>query len=1234
MFAYFYDQNHLIRFDINYFNKINISKMRNFLIVLLLLSVGVAIGQVNTHLPLAVNHITTQAEKWSLKPADYKDLLISSEITSEKGITYLYLNQAYSGIPIRNAMITIIIKDGKVVSDAHNFVSNVESRIENKAANLKADVAILKSAEHLGYVAKGKPMFASRSDNGKLTFEFSEMTKSPIPAELKYELVGEKLVLVWNLNLDMKSNADYWDINIDAQTGNFISKHNFTTYCQHHHQAFANHDRCEIRTFRKINDNTRLVNEVLSTNNAASAKYNVFPLPAESPIHGDRKIVTDDQFPTASPYGWHDTDGVEGPEYTITRGNNVYAYQDKNDDNASDGPETDGGSALNFDFPIDFTKDPRESADAAVTNLFYMVNMMHDVSSMFGFTEEFGNFQQKNYTGKGDGGDYVLAQAFDGITLHEAGLDLDLNGNPTKINNANFNTPPDGSNGRMQMFFFDNIGGSVSIDSPESIKGFVQEYTVGEFGGVIPNKTEPAITAKVAIAKGSGTNNPTACCNAISNSAEIEGKIAIIDRGGCDFSKKVYNAQVAKAVAVIICNIPGVNGGSGEDLVRMSGGQNATDVKIPSIFLKKSDCDEIRLIISSGGEVTMTFQERERQGAEYFDGSLDNGIIAHEFGHGISNRLTGGPNNTSCLGNDEQMGEGWSDFFALIMTHEEGDTGKDVRGIGTYAEGQQIESGGIRRFPYSTDMTINPQTFDDIKGTTAPHPLGEIWAGVLWDMYWAFIDLYGYNPDWTVQTSGNYKAVYLVMEGMKMQVCNPGFIFGRDAILMADKVHFGSENKCLIWSVFARRGLGHDAFGGLTSNRNDGIESFETLPTCIEALKITKTADVSINAGDEVNITLKAINHLPARQNNVIITDELPSGMTYVSGSSSDVEPTVNGSILTFEIGAMEYDKEFSLTYKTKSSINNRSLLLERENFDGEVNWDFTTDVGSETWFTSFDLYRSPELSYGIFNYEGESDASLLTVPYTISGNNPALRFYHRYNTEAGNDGGFLEISVDNGLFTLIGKDKFLRNGYNSDLAYSTLATPNLQSFSGNSGGDWQDNLIGPWVESIIDLSEYKGKNVVFKFRFGSNLTVKGAGSIAGWFIDDFEILDLFKYTSEACIIADAGNGVKGCSNPIETVVNSDGTVGVDDKLVEYFAVNVSPNPADDYVVVSASAPVYTNAKIEITTVEGKNVYSSEMYLDKTIQYKSINTSGLASGFYIIKIQNGNNVTSRKLIIK
>ena len=50
------------------------------------------------------------------------------------------------------------------------------------------------------------------------------------------------------------------------------------------------------------------------------------------------------------------------------------------------------------------------------------------------------------------------------------------------------------------------------------------------------------------------------------------------------------------------------------------------------------------------------------------DGDVDNGIILHEYTHGISNRMTG--TGSGCLSNVEQMGEGWSDYLGLMMTHD------------------------------------------------------------------------------------------------------------------------------------------------------------------------------------------------------------------------------------------------------------------------------------------------------------------------------------------------------------------------------------------------------------------------------------------------------------------------------------------------------------------------------------------------------------------------------------
>ncbi|GAL00105.1 metalloprotease MEP2 [Nonlabens ulvanivorans] len=192
--------------------------------------------------------------------------------------------------------------------------------------------------------------------------------------------------------------------------------------------------------------------------------------------------------------------------------------------------------------------------------------------------------------------------------------------------------------------------------------------------------------------------------------------------------------------------------------------------------------------------------------------------------------MTGGPANPSCLSNNEQMGEGWSDWFSLIITIEPGDLGTDIRGIGTYATNQSVTGPGIRNFPYSTDFNINPVTFGDTNNAnfSAPHGIGSIWASMLWDLSWRFISDYGYDPDLFNGTGGNNIAMQLILDGMKLQPCNPGFVDGRDAILQADMIANSGVNSDRIWEVFAARGLGFSATQGDSNNRFDQIEAFDT----------------------------------------------------------------------------------------------------------------------------------------------------------------------------------------------------------------------------------------------------------------------------------------------------------------------------------------------------------------------------------------------------------------------
>merc|ERR1711974_341051 len=98
-------------------------------------------------------------------------------------------------------------------------------------------------------------------------------------------------------------------------------------------------------------------------------------------------------------------------------------------------------------------------------------------------------------------------------------------------------------------------------------------------------------------------------------------------------------------------------------------------------------------------------------------------------------------------------------------------------------------------------------------------------------MTWALIDEYGYDADLYNGTGGNNIAMQLVIDGLKMQSCNPGFIDGRDAILAADMAVNGGANQCLIYTAFAQRGLGFSAEQGSNFSRTDQVEAFDMPPT-------------------------------------------------------------------------------------------------------------------------------------------------------------------------------------------------------------------------------------------------------------------------------------------------------------------------------------------------------------------------------------------------------------------
>lgn len=299
------------------------------------------------------------------------------------------------------------------------------------------------------------------------------------------------------------------------------------------------------------------------------------------------------------------------------------------------------------------------------------------------------------------------------------------------------------------------------------------------------------------------------------------------------------------------------------------------------------------------------------------DSALDNGIVTHEYAHGISIRLVGGPSNPYCLYNAEQMGEGWSDWFTLALTTKANDTGAKSRGLGTYVLGQSPDGPGIRRYPYSTDMAIDPFTYADMRNTAGDiYLIGQIWGSMLWELQWNLIEQYGFDPNFYTGSGGNNLALRLVMDGMKLVPCDPGFVDARNALLTADQISNAGANQCTIWRAFAKRGLGASAAQGSPYNTSDGRTAFDLPAACLDELLLTKSAAPPVaEAGKVLTYTLVVANYLADPLANLTLRDPIPSGASYVAGSASDGGSLANGAV-TWPITTMNPDEVITRTFQ------------------------------------------------------------------------------------------------------------------------------------------------------------------------------------------------------------------------------------------------------------------------------------------------------------------------------
>ncbi|SFQ65087.1 M36 family metallopeptidase [Hymenobacter arizonensis] len=792
---------------------------------------GLAVAQQGTPVTEALASFSAKAQRQSpLSAADVANPYVtSSYFDPSTGLTHTYLQQRVNGLTVFNANGAVHTdRSGKVVFFNQDFLPGAAAVAPSTTPTLTPEQAVVAAAKRLDLprpVSLQRLVEARVADG--IVFNKGGISEENIPVRLMYMRVDNKLVLVWNVTIAQLDQQHYWNARIDAQTGRFVDRNDYVvseraTFQQHVLESKKPSRQPMATTVAALAADAK--RSTLGTKGTAAANsMTVIPVPFENPDISPRVVVPfSSANPLYSPYGWQvgegkapanffaDTYSLLSSGKQLTRGNNVAAYDDNATTTNGNGTLTsttnspDGGPTLNFDFPFNQRLGARNPGNVAagITNLFYWNNMLHDVMMSKGFDEVSGNFQYKNITNLGRGNDFVRAESQDG----------------SRRNNASFTSPPDGTPGLMQMYLWDNeAANTLTITAPTSAAG-TYKFNTASFGPLLSTLPNGLCGDIVAVNDGvSADGGISSCATPYVNAAAIQGKIALIRRGGCNapatnnFTDKVKFAQLNGAIGAIVYD----SNPTGTTPSPM-GGTDAT-VTIPAIGISGVDGERLRAALANNAVATGC----ATTGPD-FDGSFDNGVVSHEYGHGISTRLTGGPANSNCLENsdgNQTMGEGWSDFFALWMTTRPGDGGGNSRYVGTYDGGEPYAVGpGFRNKPYSTDFAKNDYTYSQL-GTAAgqaqrTHDVGEVWATVLWDLNWQFIYKYGYSADFFSANGGNNKMLKLVLDGLKLQVCNPGFLDGRDALLRADTVTNRAANADLIWNVFARRGMGANAVQG------------------------------------------------------------------------------------------------------------------------------------------------------------------------------------------------------------------------------------------------------------------------------------------------------------------------------------------------------------------------------------------------------------------------------------
>jgi extracellular elastinolytic metalloproteinase len=279
----------------------------------------------------------------------------------------------------------------------------------------------------------------------------------------------------------------------------------------------------------------------------------------------------------------------------------------------------------------------------------------------------------------------------------------------------------------------------------------------------------------------------------------------------------------------------------------------------------------------------------------------DPDVVFHEYTHGLTNRLVGGPMNDTALDAEQSsgMGEGWSDYVACTLL--------DKTVVGDWVVNRPR---GIRRQAYTDAFT---GTYAELGSAeySEVHDVGELWCATLMSLG---------------RRLGRWETLQIVVDALKLTAANPSFLAARDAILLAARQFTtargdGDSGRAAFvasaWTVFTRYGMGPAARtngASLTGIVADfGTPAPSQLPTSV--VQASATPALAIPDADQLGVvsTVQLPDAGPVRgirvtvdvthtfRGDLVVTLVTPEGMSAVlhnrtGGGANDLHETYNSA--------------------------------------------------------------------------------------------------------------------------------------------------------------------------------------------------------------------------------------------------------------------------------------------------------------------------------------------------